>query len=517
MIRALALALGLLGAGCFGPSLGDEPFLCGTAPPLCPPSYTCDPSSRICVAGEIPDARLGDAPLSVDAAPPADAGPTPPCDPAIDAPTDAAEPPDARRADARPADARPADARPIDAAPVDARPCVPGCEGDVLFTCNGDGTSNQTVCPAGCDPSTPPACFVLQPQHLSPTMCSDEADRPPTIPAGETPLDTSICAGGEVVAQDDGAPELCVFHWESLTVPVNATLKVSGARGVAIVTSGNMTILGAIDASATGNDGGPGAQVGALSQGGPGPFQTSVGGGGGGGATQGAAGGSSSSGDVGASGGVPHPDEKVLRAGAFGGPGGDQCGFAGCPAHGGGGGGALYLVACGTLQLGASSVIDASGGGGAGGEAGSLLESAWGGDGGGSGGDIVIEASIVLANGGAKIGSNGGGGGGGGSSTSEIIVGAPGEPGTDGSPVVTRAPGGPAAMGGGAGGAGGTGSTQLRAPVAGAPPTAKGGAGGGGGSAGRIRAYARPDHPIVFPSGAIVTPPPTVGTITRAH
>jgi hypothetical protein len=113
-------------AGCFRPSLGDQPFRCGDGD-ACPPGYGC--RAGVCLRDGAeppgPDAGPGDASqgsngladaAAPDDAPLADAGPD--ARAPDDAPDDAR--PDASLPDAAAADALPADARPADAPPPDA-------------------------------------------------------------------------------------------------------------------------------------------------------------------------------------------------------------------------------------------------------------------------------------------------------------------------------------------------------------------------------------------------------------
>ena len=52
MRRSLVFAVLAAAAGCYNPSLGDHPFLCGPPPErACPDGYTCDVASNVCTKG----------------------------------------------------------------------------------------------------------------------------------------------------------------------------------------------------------------------------------------------------------------------------------------------------------------------------------------------------------------------------------------------------------------------------------------------------------------------------------
>lgn len=67
MRAILALSLAVAACDSYGPDLGEQPFRCGTAEPLCPDGYTCvehTPGRRVCErGGDVPDAGTADAAL----------------------------------------------------------------------------------------------------------------------------------------------------------------------------------------------------------------------------------------------------------------------------------------------------------------------------------------------------------------------------------------------------------------------------------------------------------------------
>lgn len=274
-------------------------------------------------------------------------------------------------------------------------------------------------------------------------------------------INTTLCTGGFIYAPGVTAPDLCVMSGVNITA--SGTVRVVGARPLAIVATQDLTIGGSttLDASSVaGGTSGAGANLG-MCQAGTAPGGDGGGGGGGAGGSfrsRGGAGGTGMGSSGGVSGGtVPAP---TVRAGCRG-----QGGGGTTPGPGGDSGGSIYLVAGGRLQI--DGRINASGAGGRGATGGKS-----GGGGGGSGGMITLHGTPIAVGTGARLWANGGGGGGGGSSSSA---------GTTGGQAAEPTSGG---AGGTGDGTGGGGAYQVRD---GDPGTSGGkGGGGGGGGAGLI-------------------------------
>jgi len=233
--------------------------------------------------------------------------------------------------------------------------------------------------------------------------------------------------GFSTVAPGSGLPEIGVFAVGSLHLQAG-TIKVKGARALAIVACDEIELAGTIDASATDSAPGPGGHAGgapgAAGDGpgggqpaGPGtadcPSLCSSGGGGGG---HGGTGGDGAAVDfttatslhvtlAAGAGGAASSAPDQLQGGS-GGAGGTRVPMAttSAPGGGGGGGGVVYLLAGTTLTLLAGGVTGGGGGGGS--------TVSGGGAGGGSGGLIMLEAPQITLSGGF-LAANGGGGGGG--------------------------------------------------------------------------------------------------------
>lgn len=261
---------------------------------------------------------------------------------------------------------------------------------------------------------------------------------------------------------------------KSLRIEPTGHLLVRGGLPLVIVSLGDITILGSIEAHAEANTGyAGGLSLHMPSSPGSGP------GGGTGGTVGGAAGlsaggasycglGGKGAAETGAAGAPAASaaaygatDLRPLVGGSSGGSGSDP--------NAGAGGGAVQLVANGVFTLSAGGYINVGGGGG--GKAPSLHQNACGG---GSGGSVLIEATTVTISG--IIAANGGAGGGGGDT-----LGVSATDGLDGTPDTHAAAGGHGDSAGGAGSAGPTTIGGAGADVSGSP------ASGGAGAAGRIR------------------------------
>ncbi len=280
------------------------------------------------------------------------------------------------------------------------------------------------------------------------------------------------------------ANDYCVMAATSITI--TGEISAKGSRPLVLLSTGDISISGTLDAASHVVVGipskGPGADPGAC------PVVTTPGGtGGGAGGSFGSSGGDGGSGASAAGGSAAiaiAPTE--LRGGCPGGEGLDHT-TLGQPGHGGG---AVDLIATGMITI--SGTVNASGSGGAG--AGITHN---GGDGGGSGGLIALDAPHVAFGSSAKIFANGGGGGGG----STLLTG-----GADGADPSGVSAGGDAgnAGGGASAGVGGTGAHNVAPGQVGASTSSGDGAGGGGGGVGVIKVFQAP-----LPSTGTCSPPIT--------
>ncbi|MCB9563003.1 MAG: hypothetical protein H6708_21570 [Kofleriaceae bacterium] len=384
---------------------------------------------------------------------------------------------------------------PFDAAPPDAEVDAPiictasttTCENNRYIECDERGSvSLQLTCPLGCD-DTEVKCRDVDPSN-GVAMYLDRAGTDPDAPdlvlsAGSTiDTDTGIVFDGALsvdVPSTDLGPYR-VFIVKSLAVDGNT--KVSGGRGVIIVSDGEVEISALLDVSADMEVDGPGAASGACQGSDANAASFPGGGGGGGNSLVGGAGGESNNGaSAGAVGGAPHVDVDLDPL--VGGCDGGRSIVTGsvCTSGGGGGGGALQIVSRVEIALTGSGSIDASGGGGITAMHGATCpasgNSTRGGGGGGSGGMVLLEAPQVRLEGAAVVVSTKGGSG----SAGGVDGGA--RNGSDGGTGSVAAPGGMDTTQAW----GGNGGTEVLPPRAGgyANPNLYGG--GGGGSVGQAR------------------------------
>ena len=406
------------------------------------------------------------------------------------------------------------DARPVCNPTVDTR-C--GDDGRTFYHCGGggggdggDGAITVVLCPGLCVALPVPRCSEVVPSNGLDALWTNGAGVL-DVPRGESWIlesdsgAVSVCNGGALtpiraagaglvsgIYFTDLVAGVGVFAVDSLSVGAAATLRVVGARGVALLARGDIVIAGALDLSAgsgacsaaaactgsadrrcsgpgggAGGSGGGGGGLGGGGHGGRGDWGRDGGGGGAGFAAEGGFGGSG--GNAGARGGSYGAVELVPLVGGSGGGGGREGSAAG---SGGGGGGALQLTSVrGVIRVGDAMAAAAIHAGGAGGGPGNAdgWSSPNGGGGGGSGGAILLEAWALELVADSVIAANGGGGGASG--------GAAGESGGTGP---SRAPGGGGDRHGGDGGAG--------ADAHGLDGDGDGdGTGGGGGAVGRVR------------------------------
>lgn len=410
----------------------------------------------------------------VDGGPLDDAGETGDAGSAADAgaPRDGGAPADAGSSDAGSSDAGPQDAGPSCTSAEDA------CSGDVATVCDeASGVTSTVPCALGCN-AAGTTCARLLPSNVDPALFEGAASA--WAVASSTTYDTSTCAGGSVEEQLADASKACVRRVSSMTVAASATLRVTGANPLIVLSQGAVVVDGTIDVSAAGATPGPGGGSGGVraAPDGTGALPGARGGtegtyndGGGGGGGFCGAGGNGGDGDGSASGGSggERVDGMYVLSPLQGGSGG---GWArghlatgvDSSAAGGAGGGAIQITS--RVSITVNGAILAGGGGGAGGGATTTFTENFGaGGGGGSGGGILLEAPSLSFGASAAIWTTGGGGGG--SADGENVMGGPdiarpGGPGQDGRETGERSAGG---AGGGlafgaAGGRGGGGTTD---------------------------------------------------------
>jgi hypothetical protein len=272
------------------------------------------------------------------------------------------------------------------------------------------------------------------------------------------------------VVQSDQS-KLRVFVVKSLKVEPTGHLWFHGGLPVAIVSLGDVNVMGQLDGHAFNETPGPGGFRAQGQQKGSGPC--------GGAASLGTTGTAGAGAGGGSSCGVGGQGTIEIGAAVQAGPKTPACGTqnliplvggssgGGGDIGGGGGGGAIQIVAGGTFTLAASAWINVGGGGGDNGGLATGQESG----GGGAGGAVLVEASTVKITG--TIAANGGGGGGGGAGANV---------GGDGTPDGNVAKGGPGMVVGGDG-SGPAAIDGMSAPAESTASTAS----SGGGGAGRIR------------------------------
>ena len=359
--------------------------------------------------------------------------------------------------------------------------CMPGavqCSGMKLQTCGSDAVFADTeTCELACTNDPTPHCAYLSPKYI-PDACEVLAPGTALAIAGNATIDSSLdnnCTGG--VVPQTGGPEICVMHYESISVSVGATVTLVGTRAVALVADRGLSVSGTLEVGATGTTSGPGGGVSAS--GGfkaPGQFGGKGGDGGAGFLTNGGAGGDFTTDGGAANGGTASGSPAAATV------------FAGGPHTIGGGGGALALVSC-RSTVSVLGTLDSRGGGGLGGRffvpAGQAARPWWG-TGGGAGGYVVLQGANVLVTG--QVFANGGGGGAG-NNTALAPGNVNGLDGTASDTVCAR--GGIAPSGAGNGGVGGCGTFSFGAPGDGIHPSdsTNGQPGGGGGSMGFFQSY----------------------------
>jgi hypothetical protein len=352
----------------------------------------------------------------------------------------------------------------LDNTQCDGQVCDPG---GTCVACTLDDECGDGFCVEGTCRSTIVPAFL-------PEVCDSTVETDLVLTTSfDTTTDATMCS--DIIAQA-GGPEICVIHVRSISIPTGMTVKVTGAKALALVADQDLTIDGTLDISADLDASGPGGGV-VVSGGAP---TSSTGGGGAGFGEVGGAGGSTSDGGA-ANGGVAvdQTGSAILHGGTSGAVAG----------RGGGGGGAITLISCrGVVRV--AGLIDAGGGGGDGGANTNSTTVLLGGFGGGSGGHVAIQAVDIVISG--QTFANGGGGGGGSSLNTQAAFafsGGNGENGTRSSTV--PAAGGTIGKGPTVGGGSGGARTAAGDGKASVPLTngSGGGPSGGGGGVGLLQTF----------------------------
>ncbi|HEX3762232.1 MAG TPA: hypothetical protein VHW23_26205 [Kofleriaceae bacterium] len=311
-----------------------------------------------------------------------------------------------------------------------------------------------------------------------------------TIDTSDTSASSKCLPRGAYTIDPDA--DACVIASQTIAVPANNTVSVTGTRRLILLADETLTIAGTLDvASHRKGMTGPAADTGPCPTNFTNPTTATQGGGSWGGtlAQPGNSGGSTPDGGIGGIQG------SAVLVTAFGGgcPGGNGAGNSANTGGGSGGhGGGAALLLAGQIAA-VSGTVNASGAGGNGGKA------RGGGGGGGTGGMIVVEAPMVRITG--KCFANGGGGGQGGNA-------GDGDGGDESNAPDNAADGGKAFTPGGTGGAGGVGTTGCLPGSDGGRGLFgdTGGGGAGGGAVGVIKIVS-PD-PGTTSDLQKVSPPP---------
>jgi hypothetical protein len=348
--------------------------------------------------------------------------------------------------------------------PVERCGCSPGattCAAGELRTCDASGFSETaSACALGCA-TDGTRCLAFEPSNgLGPALAAAANEPAITIPDGATiNTDTgevktsgglSIDVQSLVIAQ--GHTTIRAFIGGSFSI---GDVMAYGTNPLAIVSTGDITVTGTLDASADGITSGPGAQRTAACAG----QASDYGGSGGGNATDGGAGGAPQIilDNPRVPGGTLQLGFEPLAGGC---PGGPLTSNGSVVADGGGDGGTVQLVSLTSIAI--AGGIDVGGGGGG-----------YDGGGGGSGGNVILEAPRVAFTAGG-IYANGGSAG-----ACELL-------GNDGSRDANAAPGaGPCGDHNTI--HGGDGGTVSTTPYSGGRDIGGGSGGGGGGAVGRLK------------------------------
>lgn len=111
----------------------------------------------------------------------------------------------------------------------------------------GSGTGNGTGGGGGSNTTDPPRC-----KFMFVDVCGfKDAAGPALTYSSDTTIDTSVNTSCPRVVTQASGPELCLFYNASLTIAANVTVRAIGTRPIAFVTTGNMSLLGRLDASSS--------------------------------------------------------------------------------------------------------------------------------------------------------------------------------------------------------------------------------------------------------------------------
>lgn len=394
--------------------------------------------------------------------------------------------------------------------------CVPNsveCNIATLTQCDATGqVPVETACALGC--MGPSRCADLDPSNGLAANLDSAATTFDVTFTGTATIDTSagvisdesgaLALSTEVIT--GGPVDIFVIEVKSLTA---SDITVIGNRALAIVSDGDISISGVLDASADLNRPGAGALTSSSTclggQGGVIDVRASGGGGGGFGQPGGQGG---FGGVVGGTPGMISGNAMLqpLRGGCRGGSGATNV-LNSSPTDTltdpGAGGGAVQLVSNTKIILETGAAIAVNGGGGKP-MTSNVIIICLGfacdpGEGGGSGGAVLLEAPVVTVSTGATLNANGGSG-----SCGRLGGGSNGSNGT------TPALGANCSSPNGSGGNGGAGTSATGGNgVNGSGDGAHGG--GGGGGVGRIRV----NLPVgsVFSPNGVVSPAATAGSL----
>ncbi len=343
-------------------------------------------------------------------------------------------------------------------------------------------------CPGGAltiDPKNFSKCEIPAPITWNFTPGAWELDTNSlTLTGPSGPISVSANTVRQEVSSNRVGPDLAIFAINQLDIPSGTSIKVTGNRGLVLVSFGGVSVRGTIDASANLQRKGAGANhisgcgIGAGITGIPYAIPSvgiaGSGGGGGGHESRGGRGGKVKDGVASqrAPGGQAFGFHSLqpLVGGCHGGDGG-----ASGAGVGGGGGGIVNIVADTVIAI--DGGIFAGGGGGEGGT------DEGGGGGGGSGGAILLETTVGITVNGILNATGGGGGEGG-------HFGGTAQSGQNARPDGTLALGGNTVAESGSGGHGGTTAANPGDGDQATSSSRPRGGGGGGGAAGRIHGTA---------------------------
>lgn len=301
-------------------------------------------------------------------------------------------------------------------APIDALSCTMSrcIDGDRLEECVG-GVAMERICELGCTWGGGAHCRRVAPTNVGSALFQDDA--PGVRLMDDTSWSTADCGSlPRGTMTGTGAGEVCVVRVGELFLREGRVLTITGPRGLVILATGMVELLGDVDASAHGTTPGPGGGRGGdampatgIAIGQPGGFAGGYADSGGGGGALCGNGGEGGGGGAAPRGTRGYGSGRSLEP-AYGGSGGGRGGHGLSAGEGGAGGGSIQI----TSRVGIRVVgrLSAAGGGGRGGRDGEVGDDNIGaGGGGGSGGGVLLESlSIEVLDGTIDVSGGGGGG-----------------------------------------------------------------------------------------------------------